>query len=78
MASTSRGRARACAYACQPYSSGFIALHACLGSRDVDCVLVPEVDFELEGDHGLFAYLERRILEKGYVNVVSCASMKLS
>jgi hypothetical protein len=36
----------------------------------VDCVLVPEIDFQLGGPGGLLEYLEQRLLEKGHVNVV--------
>mmetsp|Transcript_32901 Transcript_32901/g.60079 ORF Transcript_32901/g.60079 Transcript_32901/m.60079 type:complete len:527 (-) Transcript_32901:148-1728(-) len=60
--------------------SGFIALHATLGSRDVDCVLIPEVDFELEGPGGLFAFLEERLLKQAHVVVVvaeGCARSQL-
>lgn len=31
-------------------STGHIALHATLSSRDVDCCLIPEIDFYLEGN----------------------------
>ena len=48
-------------------NSGFIALHATLGSRDVDCVLIPEIDFAVDGPDGLMAFLEERLLENGHV-----------
>jgi 6-phosphofructokinase 1 len=41
--------------------SGFIAAHTALAIRDVNYVLVPEVPFDLEGENGLLANLERRI-----------------
>jgi 6-phosphofructokinase 1 len=40
--------------------SGFIAANAALANRNVNLVLVPEVPFDLEGERGLFAYLEGR------------------
>jgi 6-phosphofructokinase 1 len=51
-------------------SSGFIALHATLGSRDVDCVLIPEIDFDLKGEGGLLPYLEKRLAAQGHVVIV--------
>ena len=41
--------------------SGFIAMHATLGSRDVDCVLIPEVAFTLSGDDGLLEFLADKV-----------------
>jgi 6-phosphofructokinase 1 len=41
--------------------SGFIACHASSASTDVDAVLIPEVPIKLEGDKGLFSFLERRL-----------------
>ncbi len=41
--------------------SGFIAAHTALAQNDVNFVLIPEVPFELEGDNGLLAHLERRL-----------------
>jgi 6-phosphofructokinase 1 len=40
--------------------SGFIAATAALAVRTVNLVLIPELPFDLEGEHGLFAYLEDR------------------
>ncbi|OEL35106.1 ATP-dependent 6-phosphofructokinase 2 [Dichanthelium oligosanthes] len=51
-------------------STGHIALHATLSSRDVDCCLIPEVDFCLEGKGGLFEFLYERIKKKGHAVVV--------
>ncbi|KAK9923501.1 hypothetical protein M0R45_031917 [Rubus argutus] len=45
--------------------SGFIAMYATLASRDVDCCLIPESPFYLEGAGGLFEYIERRLKENG-------------
>ncbi|KAK4838431.1 hypothetical protein QYF36_013660 [Acer negundo] len=51
-------------------STGHIALHATLSSRDVDCCLIPENKFYLEGKGGLFEFLEHRLKEKGHAVVV--------
>ena len=40
--------------------SGFITAHAALANPVVNFCLIPELDFELEGPHGLLAALERR------------------
>ncbi|KAL3521380.1 hypothetical protein ACH5RR_019529 [Cinchona calisaya] len=50
--------------------SGFIAMFATLASRDVDCCLVPESPFYLEGQGGLFEYVEQRIKENGHALIV--------
>ncbi|KAK9149378.1 hypothetical protein Scep_008135 [Stephania cephalantha] len=39
--------------------SGFIAMYATLASRDVDCCLIPESPFYLEGEGGLFEFMEK-------------------
>ncbi|CAA6660965.1 unnamed protein product [Spirodela intermedia] len=51
--------------------SGFIAMYATLASRDVDCCLIPESPFYLEGPGGLFEFIERRIKENGHMDLVS-------
>ncbi|KAL9267605.1 ATP-dependent 6-phosphofructokinase 2-like protein [Drosera capensis] len=51
-------------------STGHIALHATLSSRDVDCCLIPENDFYLEGKGGLFEFLEERLKENGHAVIV--------
>ncbi|CAI0374243.1 unnamed protein product [Linum tenue] len=51
-------------------STGHIALHATLSSRDVDCCLIPETPFFLEGKGGLLEFLENRIKENGHAVVV--------
>lgn len=51
-------------------SAGFIAVHACLGSGDIDLCLVPEIPIVLEGDGGYLPFLLRRVLEKGHAVVV--------
>ncbi|KAJ8772340.1 hypothetical protein K2173_027517 [Erythroxylum novogranatense] len=50
--------------------SGFIAMYATLASRDVDCCLIPESQFFLEGSGGLFEYIEERIKENGHMVIV--------
>ncbi|KAJ0018973.1 hypothetical protein Pint_09651 [Pistacia integerrima] len=51
-------------------STGQIAFHATLSSRDVDCCLIPETEFYLEGKGGLFEFLEDRLKENGHAVVV--------
>ncbi|KAJ8504394.1 hypothetical protein OPV22_005280 [Ensete ventricosum] len=51
-------------------STGHIALHATLSSRDVDCCLIPENDFYLEGKWGLFEFLDQRLKQNGHAVVV--------
>lgn len=50
--------------------SGFIAMYATLASRDVDCCLIPESPFYLEGPGGLFEYMEKRLRENGHMVLV--------
>ncbi|GAB4842318.1 ATP-dependent 6-phosphofructokinase 3 [Ancistrocladus abbreviatus] len=50
--------------------SGFIAMYATLASRDVDCCLIPESPFYLEGAGGLFEYIEKRLKENGHMVLV--------
>ncbi|XP_020583880.1 ATP-dependent 6-phosphofructokinase 6-like isoform X2 [Phalaenopsis equestris] len=50
--------------------SGFIAMHATLASRDVDCCLIPESPFYLEGKGGLLDFVEKRLTENGHMVVV--------
>ncbi|ONI33738.1 hypothetical protein PRUPE_1G444000 [Prunus persica] len=50
--------------------SGFIAMYATLASRDVDCCLIPESPFYLEGRGGLFEYIEKRLKENGHMVIV--------
>ncbi|KAJ7973753.1 ATP-dependent 6-phosphofructokinase [Quillaja saponaria] len=50
--------------------SGFIAMHATLASRDVDCCLIPESPFYLEGEGGLFEFIEKRLRENGHMVIV--------
>ncbi|KAL5975539.1 ATP-dependent 6-phosphofructokinase 3 [Asimina triloba] len=50
--------------------SGFIAMYATLASRDVDCCLIPESPFYLEGRGGLFEFMEKRLKENGHMVIV--------
>ncbi|XP_073144811.1 ATP-dependent 6-phosphofructokinase 2 [Henckelia pumila] len=51
-------------------STGHIVLHATLSSRDVDCCLIPENDFYLEGKGGLFEFIESRLKYNGHAVLV--------
>ncbi|WP_375001578.1 ATP-dependent 6-phosphofructokinase [Aeromicrobium sp. CTD01-1L150] len=50
--------------------AGFIACYAALANHDADFVLIPEVEFGLEGEDGLLALMEQRVRERGNVVVV--------
>ncbi|KAL0305213.1 UNVERIFIED_CONTAM: ATP-dependent 6-phosphofructokinase [Sesamum calycinum] len=50
--------------------SGFIAMYATLASRDVDCCLIPESPFYLEGEGGLFEYINKRLKQNGHMVIV--------
>nr|GLL20629.1 ATP-dependent 6-phosphofructokinase 6-like [Ipomoea trifida] len=50
--------------------SGFIAMYATLASRDVDCCLIPESPFYLEGPGGLFEYIEKTLKEHEHMVIV--------
>ena len=50
--------------------SGFIAMYASLASRDVDCCLIPESRFYLEGHGGVLEYIEQRLKENGHMVIV--------
>lgn len=45
-------------------------MYATLASRDVDCCLIPESPFYLEGEGGLFEYIEHCIKEQGHMVIV--------
>ena len=51
--------------------AGYIAATAVLAQQDVNFVLIPEVDFDLEGPNGLLESLERRLLERKHAVVVA-------
>ena len=50
--------------------SGFIACSAAISSGDANCVLIPEVPFALEGDHGLLEQLRQRVMQRGHSVVI--------
>ena len=50
--------------------SGFIAATAVLAQQDVNFVLIPEVDFDLEGSGGLLRAIRDRLAERGHAVVV--------
>ena len=50
--------------------SGFIACSAAISSGDANCVLIPEVPFALEGDHGLLEQLRQRVMQRGHAVVI--------
>lgn len=45
-------------------------MYATLASRDVDCCLIPESPFYLEGPGGLFEFMEKRLKENGHMIIV--------
>ena len=45
-------------------------LQASLAAGIVDAVLIPEVQFSLEGERGLLAFLDKRMRDKGHCVVV--------
>lgn len=45
-------------------------MYATLASRDVDCCLIPESPFYLEGPGGLLEYVEKRLKEHGHMVIV--------
>ena len=50
--------------------SGFIAATAALAQQDVNYVLIPEVDFDLEGPGGVLAALEKRLEQRRHAVIV--------
>lgn len=50
--------------------SGFIAATATLAQQDVNFVLIPEVDFDLDGPNGLLSALEKRLNDRGHAVIV--------
>lgn len=45
-------------------------MYATLASRDVDCCLIPEAPFYLEGPGGLLEFIEKRLREQGHMVIV--------
>lgn len=50
--------------------SGFIAATAALAQRDVNFVLIPEADFDLEGTHGFLESLKNRLTSRSHAVIV--------
>jgi 6-phosphofructokinase 1 len=50
--------------------SGYIAATAALAQQDVNFVLIPEVDFDLEGPNGLLAALQTRLALRSHAVIV--------
>ncbi len=51
--------------------SGFIASTAALAQQDANFVLIPEVDFDLNGPKGLMAAIEARVTRRGHAVIVA-------
>jgi 6-phosphofructokinase 1 len=61
-------------------TAGFIAAQATLASHEVNACLIPESRFELEGEGGFLAWLERRLTTRHHAVLVvgeGCASRTL-
>jgi 6-phosphofructokinase 1 len=50
--------------------SGFIAATAALAQQDANFVLIPEVDFDIDGPKGFLAALETRVADRGHAVIV--------
>lgn len=50
--------------------SGFVAANAVLATGEANFCLIPELDFELEGEKGLLKQLENRLLRKNHAVIV--------
>lgn len=50
--------------------SGFITGYATLAQRDANYALVPELDFDLDGDRGLLKNLEKRLRDRKHAVIV--------
>lgn len=50
--------------------SGFIAAAATLATKEVNFCLIPEMDFDIEGEKGLLAELERRLKSRKHAVIV--------
>ncbi len=51
-------------------ASGFIAAQSAMALQDVDFVLVPEDEFDLDGGNGLLHHLEARMRQNGHAVIV--------
>jgi 6-phosphofructokinase 1 len=50
--------------------SGFIAAYGTLASLEVNFCLIPEVDFDLEGEGGLLSVLDDRLRRRGHAVII--------
>lgn len=50
--------------------SGFIAVNAALASKEVNFVLIPEQDFDLEGEGAFLPILKQRILKRKHALII--------
>jgi 6-phosphofructokinase 1 len=50
--------------------SGFVAANAVLATGEANFCLVPEIDFELDGENGLLNQIEHRLLRRNHVVIV--------
>ncbi len=50
--------------------AGFVAANAALALREVNFVLIPESDFDMEGEQGLLACLEDRLKNRGHAVIL--------
>jgi 6-phosphofructokinase 1 len=50
--------------------SGYIAAHASLAAGNIDLTLIPESPFKLEGENGLYSYIQKRVKSKGHAVIV--------
>ncbi|MEI6035819.1 MAG: ATP-dependent 6-phosphofructokinase [Verrucomicrobiae bacterium] len=50
--------------------SGFIACAATLASGEVNAVLIPEVPFALDGEHGFLEEIRQRVVSRGHAVVI--------
>ncbi|MDX2081938.1 MAG: ATP-dependent 6-phosphofructokinase [Terrimicrobiaceae bacterium] len=50
--------------------SGFIACAAAIASGEVNSVLIPEVPFALDGDHGFLEVTRQRVVSRGHAVII--------
>lgn len=63
-------------YVCISVQSNYLVAFSCLNTSDQmfsfgqDCCLIPESPFYLEGEGGLFRYIEKRLKDNGHMVIV--------
>jgi len=50
--------------------SGFIACAAAIASAEVNCVLIPEVPFALDGERGFLKVMRQRVVSRGHAVII--------